>query len=520
MSKKIFSLLLSFIIIFTSLLSLDMTAFSAFSTTQTSVSSVDTDKSLSIYDEFNLKTAKGSFIIPGLENTVSYNIESKHYSCSEKMVPQGICTLGAYTLITAYDSDGTNRSVIYVLNQTKKLIKTLILPDCAHVGGIAYDTKNKLILISKGTKKCVSAVSFNDFSKYMRTKPAYVKIKYTVAASESKSLPGGASGVTYHNGLVHIFYFSSGNESKDFCYEPEYDAKKATYTLKLKYKMSLPDYTQAMTIVNYKGKTRLFVTSSYGRCENKYYYFSYLYTYTFNEKTGEKELDNVLACPPMLEQTTYHNNKLYCLFESAASLYRGVNKNPVDTVIPLSMSKLCDEKSGAVINIKTKNSIGGKTVTIESNKKNVKIYYSSSLPYIHYGSVANGYLYNKPYLKTSSSRLYAVAVYNGKIIAADTMNITIGKAAMPTGLKVKSTTKNSVTLKWSKVKDADGYYIYRSENPNDGYEIYGEVKGNKVTYKDTGLKSNKKYYYKIISYKYGCRTSDKTNYVSAKTKKA
>ena len=67
------------------------------------------------------------------------------------MVPQGMCIAEQYTLITAYDSDEAAKSVIYVLDFNKNLVKTLILPDSYHVGGIAYDTANKLILITKGS---------------------------------------------------------------------------------------------------------------------------------------------------------------------------------------------------------------------------------------------------------------------------------------------------------------------------------------------------------------------------------
>lgn len=117
---------------------------------------------------------------------------------------------------------------------------------------------------------------------------------------------------------------------------------------------------KAFSISNYKGKLRLFASVSYGRNETKGIYCSYLYTYVFDESNGNKTLDNILACPPMLELTYAQGGKLYCLFESAAYEYRDVSRKPLSCIVPLKMSLLCDEKKGSFVNINVSNVANGK----------------------------------------------------------------------------------------------------------------------------------------------------------------
>lgn len=86
------------------------------------------------------------------------------------MCPQAICKVNHYTLITAYDSStnskgaSISKSVVYVLDSNNELVKTLVLPDSYHVGGIAYDSANGLILIAKASASAVGVISLDDFT--------------------------------------------------------------------------------------------------------------------------------------------------------------------------------------------------------------------------------------------------------------------------------------------------------------------------------------------------------------------
>ena len=64
----------------------------------------------------------------------------------ENKVFQGICNVGNFVFVTAYDDNGDN-SVIYILDG-KKHIKTVTLYNNSHVGGICFDNINNLFWIT------------------------------------------------------------------------------------------------------------------------------------------------------------------------------------------------------------------------------------------------------------------------------------------------------------------------------------------------------------------------------------
>lgn len=60
---------------------------------------------------------------------------------------------------------------------------------------------------------------------------------------------------------------------------------------------------------------------------------------------------------------------------------------------------------------------------------------------------------------------------------------------------------NYISLKWNRVSIASGYRIYRSDSYNGKYVKVATVKGSaNVTYKNTGLKRKRAYYYRIYPY--------------------
>jgi hypothetical protein len=77
-----------------------------------------------------------------------------------------------------------------------------------------------------------------------------------------------------------------------------------------------------------------------------------------------------------------------------------------------------------------------------------------------------------------------------------------------------SATSNSITISWSPVGNAKGYYVYRSSTAAG---TYTPVKNTtSTTYTDTGLSASTTYYYKVAAYdKTG--TSFQTGYIYAAT---
>lgn len=82
-------------------------------------------------------------------------------------------------------------------------------------------------------------------------------------------------------------------------------------------------------------------------------------------------------------------------------------------------------------------------------------------------------------------------------------------------LKVSAKSK-AVSLSWNRISGATGYKIYRATSKNGKYTAVKTIsKGSTTSYKNTGLKSKKTYYYKIVAV-YSKNSKCNSSYSSAK----
>lgn len=106
--------------------------------------------------------------------------------------------------------------------------------------------------------------------------------------------------------------------------------------------------------------------------------------------------------------------------------------------------------------------------------------------------------------------------------AATPTKAPVVKLSKPT-LKVKLTSESGVKLSWKKVKNAQGYTIYRSTKKNSGYKKLKKVTNSStLSYTDTKTKNGTTYYYYVTAYaKSGKKTiqSVKSNLVNRKVVK-
>ena len=94
-------------------------------------------------------------------------------------------------------------------------------------------------------------------------------------------------------------------------------------------------------------------------------------------------------------------------------------------------------------------------------------------------------------------------------------NSTEIKTPGKTTLTKISPAKNSVKIKWKKVKNCQGYIILRSTKKDSGYKEIANIKNSSQnTYTDKKLKKNQKYYYYIKAY-----TSDDDKIIYGKDSK-
>ena len=295
------------------------------------------------YNSFQNKSKKNNYNlipIPGLSytNTVTKNNSKRIETCTT-MTPQGIVITDKYIYVSAYCYTHEHNSAIYQIDKnTKKLIKTIILPDTSHVGGLAYDDKNNILWIATkkyntskddttlSTVSCITQDVIDNYNFEIVKQPIRYNKTYQTAFSNT-------SFMTYHDGYLFTGLFSK-------------DKKNASLTAKIKILEDgltidtepinyfyIPNYVQSIAFIDNK----ILFTTSYG------YNISKILVYEYNEDIinyiDSKPL-KVITSFPMLEQIYPYNNELYMIFESSAYAYRYTPGIKIDHIVNLNQNIL------------------------------------------------------------------------------------------------------------------------------------------------------------------------------------
>ena len=248
-----------------------------------------------------------SFPMPGMLNT---NVAE--FGCGT-MIPQGITVAKSYFFITAYDSQGIENSVVYVLSKTdKELMTTIILPNKSHAGGIAFDGKNLWITQAKTLR----SIPFSAVKDAIDNQEPYLELS---AYGVEINLPQQAATVTYYKKLLWV---------------ASYDELKPGYLVsyKIAKKGSKPELTPLKTIsmptrvqgIAFSGNGRLIVSRSCQTDPKKRGYMHQLDVYKPNLKKASKgiislgKVRSTVEVPTMNEEITISGNRIYIVFESVA----------------------------------------------------------------------------------------------------------------------------------------------------------------------------------------------------------
>lgn len=251
-------------------------------------------------------------------------------------VPQGVCQVGDYTLITAYDSSETkDNSVIYVIdNNNPDNIKTVTLDCNSHCGGIAYDEASGMVYISgKGSKdgnKCyVNQYKLTDILDNLEAS-AINKIEVDnsndLKSSASDTGKSSVAHLTINDGALYVGNYTNASDVNDGLIKKfELDANGDIDVSSLVEYQNPFDGTQGMCIYNYNGQDYYIFSRSFGRNKDSKITISVL-----NENGVFEEL-KTLTYPCMAEQISINGaGELVLIFESGSSKYSDA-KESVDT---------------------------------------------------------------------------------------------------------------------------------------------------------------------------------------------
>lgn len=127
------------------------------------------------------------------------------------MCPQGLAFASSYRLVSAYDLNAVEKSVIFVMDKAgKKLLTTVILPNKTHAGGIVYDGKN--IWVTQ--EKTVRSFPFSKISEAVKKKQKYCYVDFVSVCT----LTHQAATVTYYKDKLWVASYDELNSGYLSCY--------------------------------------------------------------------------------------------------------------------------------------------------------------------------------------------------------------------------------------------------------------------------------------------------------------
>ena len=231
-------------------------------------------------------------------------------------VPQGICKVKNYVLISCYKTDNSKSCIIIYKNGIRT--KEVVLKNKSHVGGIGYDKKTNLLFICDVNGK-VSSYNFFEFIKGNLDSRKKIKTENKVCSfltvNDNKLFVGSFNKIK--RGKVNVFEIGKNK-------------------IKYNYSFKVPNKIQGLTFYNKDDVNYLLLSKSFGRKQN-----SKLLIYRFDLKRKNYIITKIkYKFPPMLEQIVVDGNKLLLLFESSACIYKDSCRCVTSDVISLDINNL------------------------------------------------------------------------------------------------------------------------------------------------------------------------------------
>lgn len=257
-----------------------------------------------IYSIFNFYFYRSSKIFNNeLLRDTNSNI---NLNINDNYVPQGICSIDDYLLVTMYDSNHELNSKVCII-KNGRIIHTTMLDNKAHVGGICYDSINDNIWITdrSGT---ISCYDYNHILNSNNVSAKYKKVKIPGLINIAGFNAVGY--ITYYSNRLYMGNFNIGKSSKMLSYELN---EEGNINFDSRSEIDFFSFVQSITFKDYDSKTLMFISSSYGINKSSIRIVDY----------ETKKVLHKVKMPPMLEQITFDKfGNLVLLFESNAKIYQ------------------------------------------------------------------------------------------------------------------------------------------------------------------------------------------------------
>jgi hypothetical protein len=261
--------------------------------------------------------------IPGVVETCIKG--EKRRSTHDDYVPQGLCRAEQYFLVTAYDGEKENNSVIYVVDtEEQKVVSTLTLPNRYHAGGITFDGER--IWLTGATSDKYEGKPFLQYIEYPVFKKVISESLHRITEgeiSEKVYIKNKPSFLEYSDGVLWVgTYVASRNTERGFLngYPVLSDGEKVKLDTMMYYVISGIDSSAQGAAIN---GSRLYVSSSYMGWTSRVK-TSFVTMYDISDVIRGKTHINVsgkevrrIEVPKMNEEIMIYQGILYINFESA-----------------------------------------------------------------------------------------------------------------------------------------------------------------------------------------------------------
>jgi hypothetical protein len=274
-----------------------------------------------------------AYEIPGLIETEFWLSATQESESCQWMTPQGLAFSQDFLFISAYCYEQKHHSIISVLDRSNgQLVKRIILPKRPHVGGLVYDSKQKILwlTITGSSTGRIAALReedlFADTSEKTGQPISYWQVvdlpEIPQASYLTKNENKFISGNFTLKGNGQMGSFIVAKKDKALSQGQEKKVTKATAVAL----DEMPNKIQSVAFY----KDYLLAARSYGPITSELLVF---------DQTNTRKVFRI-KLPPYLEQIVVLEDQLAVLFESGAQAYRKKANPTLNNVLILDLRTL------------------------------------------------------------------------------------------------------------------------------------------------------------------------------------